>query len=143
MTLNDTIIDNIKAIRDARYSLQRMDNPSEDVHLHAVKQNGRFIRFIKNPSEAVQLAAINNTPWATAFIEQPTIRVQECVIQKSCQYITEIQNPDPSIIKLALTNQRLIDNSYTYDFAVNKLFKDNAILMKKWLRYGEAMRDQQ
>jgi hypothetical protein len=30
-----------------------------------------------------------------------------------------------------------------YDDLVKKLFPDNAILMKKWLRYGEAMRNQE
>jgi hypothetical protein len=32
---------------------------------------------------------------------------------------------------------------YPYDVAVQLLFADNNILMKKWLRYGEAMRKQQ
>jgi hypothetical protein len=116
---------------------------TEEQQIAAVRQNEHAIKFIKNPSEVVQLAAVGNNGYIVLCIQNPTLAVQLKAVENDGGPIYYIQNPFPSVIKAALTNQRLIDNSRMYDLAVNKLFKDNAILMKKWLRYGEAMRTQQ
>ena len=42
-------------------TIDYIDNPSEEVQLAAVNQNGYAIYYIKNPSEAVKLAAKNKT----------------------------------------------------------------------------------
>jgi hypothetical protein len=52
-----------------------------------------------------------------------------------------IENPPPHLIKIALTQTNLINWPARYEEMVNKLFRNNTLLMKKWLRYGETMRD--
>jgi hypothetical protein len=54
--------------------------------------------------------------------------------------IQYIKNPNQLVIKTALMNQQFINNQPVYEAYVKNLFENNAMLMKKWLRYGEAMR---
>jgi hypothetical protein len=91
---------------------------SERDQLKAVTKNGFVIEYIKNPSEAVQIAAINKAKYVIAYINNPT----------------------QDVIKIALTNQELIDNHAYYERVIKRLFADNVLLMKKWIRYGEVMR---
>jgi hypothetical protein len=104
-------------------AIEHIKNPSEVVQLAAVKQTGlAMYHIIKKgivPSEAVQLAAVNQSLWALSFIKSPS----------------------QVVIKAALTNPLFIDDQTYYENAVGVLFADNALLMKKWLRYGEAMRN--
>ena len=48
------------------YALQWIYNPSEEVQLVAVKQNGLSIQWIKNPSEDVQIVALEKA-WNNRF----------------------------------------------------------------------------
>ncbi len=77
------------------------------------------VKYIKNPSEAVQLAVIKEYIWA----------------------FLRINNPTPLVIKTALTNPILIGDERAFKQAVTAVFSNNALLMKKWLRYGETMRE--
>jgi hypothetical protein len=96
--------------------------PSESVQLAAVRRNGYLVGTIPSPSEAVQLAAVNSSPAA----------------------ITSIKGiPSTTAIKLALTNANFISWEIEYNDTVKELFKDNNLLMQKWLRYGETVRNQQ
>ncbi|MCK9369670.1 hypothetical protein M0R04_07160 [Candidatus Dojkabacteria bacterium] len=80
---------------------------------------GYKISSIKNPSEAVQLAAINLNAWNITYINRPT----------------------HTVIKLALSNLCTYSNNKDgYDMLVTKLFKDNTLLARKWIRYGNTMR---
>jgi hypothetical protein len=115
----------IAMVRRNGWDIERIINPSEAVQLAAVNQSGHSIRFIIKggiiPSEAVQLASVNQNVWA----------------------FLNINRPSPQVIKTALTNQRFIKDSNAYEQQVKKLFANNALLMNKWLRYGETMRNQQ
>ncbi len=114
---------------------------TEEEQLSYVSRCGGFIRFIENPSEAVQLAAVNKDGSAIQDIENPHESVQMMAIQKGAWVICSIDCPSPKAIKTALTTQSFINNSYDYDRTVKKIFADNALLMKKWLRYSESMRE--
>ncbi len=64
-------------------------------------------------------------------------------IKKQPKYITYfIPNPTTEMIKYALTNPSVIEDKQFYESTVRKLFANNTLLMKKWIRYGEAMRSQ-
>jgi hypothetical protein len=115
-------------------------NPSEVVQLTAVKQNGYAIKFIKNPSEVVQLAAVGNNGYAIRHIKNPSEAVQLAAIGNNKLALRWVINPTQLAIRTTLTDQRLIDDYMFYEDVVKKLFKDNSLLMNKWLRYGKAMR---
>ncbi len=65
---------------------------------------------------------------------------QLAAVKQDGRAIRYIDNPSMEVIKIALTNQTLIDDVYTYNNQVKRLFANNALLMNKWLRYGENMR---
>ena len=48
----------LAAVKQNRYYIQYIHNPSEAVQLEAVKEDGNSIEYIQNPSEVVQLEAI-------------------------------------------------------------------------------------
>ena len=60
---------------DGRCAIEYIKNPSEEVKLAAVKQNGCAIKYIENPSEKVQLAAVNQDRTAFHYIKNPTPKV--------------------------------------------------------------------
>jgi hypothetical protein len=74
---------------------------------------------------------------------QPPESVQLIAVRKAGHLIIHIENPSPSVIRAALQEPHFVQWTDSYNRAVKNLFKDNAILMKKWIRYGENMRNQQ
>jgi hypothetical protein len=115
---------------------------SEKQQIAMVRKTTAGIKKIKNPSEAVQLASLKSYGWCNLkYIENPTEAVQLTAVSYSGYAIMYIENPPPNLIKIALTQTNLINSPPKYEEVVNKLFRNNTLLMKKWLRYGEAMRD--
>jgi hypothetical protein len=100
------------------------------------------IRFIISPSEAVQLAAVQQAGYAIKYIRNPSDAVQLAAVRQSRYAVYYIDTPSALLIKTALQTPILINDQYWYKKTVKKLFDGNAILTKKWLRYGEAMRSQ-
>ncbi len=92
---------------------------NEKEALEAVKHWGPAIQFMENPSEAVKLAAVQNNSYALKFID----------------------NPSQLILLTALKDQRFINQQFDYDRFIKKHFANNTLLMKKWLRYGQVMRE--
>ncbi len=101
------------------YAIVYIDNPSEVVQTAAVNQNGYVLHHIKNPSEAVRLAAVRQYGGAIYYINNPT--KQE--------------------IKIALTDQKFIVFRATYEQIIKRIFANNALMMRKWIRYGKNMRN--
>ena len=79
-------------------------NPSEKVQLVAVEENGSAIRYIKNPSERVQLAVVKNDGNAIRFIKNPSEEVQLAAVEKDGYAIRFIKNPSEEV-QLAAVNQ--------------------------------------
>lgn len=56
--------------------------------------------------------------------------------------IVHIDNPSPDMIKAALTEPMFVDQEpELYSQIVHKYFKGNSIMINKWLRYAQNMRD--
>jgi hypothetical protein len=148
------------------HSIKHIKNPSEELQLAAVKQSGNALEYIENPSETVQLVAVRQNGWAVHYITNPSETVQKMAIWPDIYAIKSIKNPTPSVqmevvramsraiefidnpteeaIKTAFTDEKFIKDSPTsYEVQVKRVFKGNTLLMKKWLRYGEAMRNQE
>ena len=58
-----------------------IENPSIELQLAAVQQNGSAIQYIENPSEEVQLAAVQQNPHSIQYISNPSIEVQLAAVQ--------------------------------------------------------------
>jgi hypothetical protein len=72
-------------------------DPSEKVHLEAVRQNVRAIRFIKDPSETVQLEAVRWNGYALRYIKDPSEKVQlEAVRWNGCA-LRYIKDPSEKV----------------------------------------------
>ena len=56
--------------------IQYIKNPSEEVKMAAVKQDGWAIQYIKNPSEAMQMTAVQQNSWAIQYIKNPSEEVK-------------------------------------------------------------------
>jgi hypothetical protein len=115
---------------------------SEKAQIDFVRSYGENIGKIDNPSEAVQLAAVNNYGPAIAYIKNPSEGVQLAAISQQGYLIKYINNPTQTVLLTVLKDLRFINNQGIYEKAVRRLFANNTLLMKKWLRYGEAMREQ-
>ncbi|MCK9369601.1 hypothetical protein M0R04_06810 [Candidatus Dojkabacteria bacterium] len=111
----------IDFVRSESFNIEKIDNPSEVVQLSAVKQHPFAIRYIKNPSEDAQLAAVNKYAWTIHYIKNPTTKV----------------------LLTTLKDLKFIKDEEEYNGFIKQYFANNKLLMKKWLRYGEAMRGQE
>jgi glutaredoxin 2 len=59
---------NRELIRSDSYSIQNIENPSEDIQLFATSRNGFSIQYIENPSEVVQLNATSEDGLSLKYI---------------------------------------------------------------------------
>src|SRR5574344_1845703 len=62
--------------KNSSNKLKFIKNPSEEVQLEAVKQNGLAIQYIVNPSEEVQLEAVKQNGLAIQYIDNPSEEAQ-------------------------------------------------------------------
>jgi hypothetical protein len=73
------------------------------------------------------------------FITDP-VKVAAC--KSEGVNILHINNPTPDMVKAALTEPMFIDQEpELYEQFVKKHFKSNSIMMNKWLRYAENVRN--
>ena len=115
-----------------------INDMSEEVQLAAVKGYGDAIRFIKNPSPEVQLAAVKQDAYAIQFIKNPSQEVQLAAVSQSGQAIEYIKNPSHELITLP----SVIKIKDLYDNLIKNIYPNNNLLIKKWIRYGDTMREE-
>jgi hypothetical protein len=153
-------IANKKNQKSATSMLVKHGQLSNDEVSAAIKASPDVILQMKTPTpEQVELA-LNTAPRLLRAFVQKRFPISEPKLMDALKpnpsllHDLVIYSPHlitPDMIKLALTNQSFIDmkpsywsvsDSYPYDTTVKLLFKNNNILTKKWLRYGETMRNQ-
>jgi hypothetical protein len=78
-------------------SLVLNQNPSPELQMAAVQQNGRAIRYIKNPSPKVQMAAVQQYGESIRHIKNPSPEVQMAAVQRDGEAIRYIKNPSPEM----------------------------------------------
>lgn len=68
--------------------------------------------------------------------------LQQSIIDQNIYYILWlITPPDPDVLKQCLMSDRFIINYRDgYETLVKRQFKDNSVLLNKWLRYAENVR---
>lgn len=63
-------------------------------------------------------------------------------VKENAMSLALITNPTPEMVKIGLTDEEFInDYPEEYERTVRNIFKNNTILMNKWLRYAENMRN--
>src|SRR5690554_356835 len=82
--------DNVEQIDSTQYTIYQLlelvkqdctiikfiKEPSEEIQLAAVNQNGFAIQYITDPSEEVQLEAVTNVGMSIQCIKNPTIKAK-------------------------------------------------------------------
>ncbi|MCK9369656.1 hypothetical protein M0R04_07090 [Candidatus Dojkabacteria bacterium] len=116
---------------------------SEKEQIDLVTKDGLSIRHIEHPSLAVQMAAINQYSWAIRYIKNPSEAIQLTAVAIAAWVVRYIDNPTTKVLLTALKDLKFIKDEEEYNGFVKKYFANNTLLMKKWLRYGEAMRGQE
>ena len=114
-----------------------LNNRSDEEQLAAVNQWCGAIEYIKNPSPEVQLAAVKQRGLAIEYIKNPSPEVQLAAVKKSGDAILLINNPSHELITLP----SVIKIKDLYDNLIKKLYANNNLLIKKWIRYGDTMRE--
>ncbi len=135
-----TEAEQIAFVQEDGFNIEYINDPSESVQMAAVNQNGYSIQCIKNPSEAVQLVAVKNNGWSIRHIKNPSEAVQLAAVNENGWVLEDITKPPPQLIKIALQRLALSGYEQRYRDLVKKVFANNALLMRKWLRYDETMR---
>lgn len=108
--------DKLQYIKGDGLRISEFTRVTEDMWIEAVKQYGYLIMYNFNPSEEVQLIAVKDSP----------------------HVIKHIRNPSPAVAKLVLTDAFFIKRSTNeYIEFVKKYFKNNTLLMNKWIRYAK------
>ena len=125
-------------LRDIFENNTGLNNRSDEEQLAAVKQWGDAIQYIKNPSPAVQLAAVKQDVYAIRWIENPSPEVQLAAVNQNGDAIQYIENPPHEWITLP----SIIRNKDLYDAMIKKIYANNNLLIKKWIRYGDTMREE-
>jgi hypothetical protein len=130
--------------------LDQIDHPSEAVQQLAVQQDsaaiGSIIEKGITPSETVQqLSAKLDGPSAVETLVRWNIPISNEVISIALKQdgmtIAHIPNPSSSMIFAALTSESMLRYYKTqYDHVVRHLFPNSAIMVSKWIRFGDTTR---
>jgi hypothetical protein len=97
----DTLIKSAERNRD---NIQHIKNPTLELQMDAVKEDGGNIRYIENPTPELQMAAVKELPFNIRHIKNPTLEVQMYVVEKEPRYIRHIKNPNEKVKQYLLGN---------------------------------------
>ena len=103
--------DLIKELKNNIRLIHFIKNPSEQIQLTAVSQNGLSIVLFENPSEKVQIAAIENNPIAIRYIEKPNQDIQLEAITRNHHVCNLINGMTKQTKRLALNIEKQIKKS--------------------------------
>jgi hypothetical protein len=131
-----------KVIRLTEQTISKKPHSEEEM-IRIVTRDWRGISTILNPSEAVQLAAVCDNGFSIQFIKNPPETVQLAAVSRVGSAIKYIKNPSQLVLTTALKQKRFMRSEPYYEDFVREYFKDNQLLIKKWLRYRDTMRDQE
>ncbi|MCK9369673.1 hypothetical protein M0R04_07175 [Candidatus Dojkabacteria bacterium] len=145
------------AVRSNGRAIGYVDNPTEEQMIRAVSRASQAIHNIIKPynkkltpgvlTPAVLAAANKKNPRSSTAVlaKHNMLDLEElkAAITTNPYVILQIKKPTPEVIKIVLTSQNIINMERLYDKFLRKHLGNNALLTKKWLRYGETMRNQE
>lgn len=89
--------DQLVEVKRYKYAIEYLKDPSEEVKLAAVEQEGDLIVHIENPSEKVQLIAVKQRGYVIRHIKNPSVKVQLTAVKRHGCAITHIKNPSREV----------------------------------------------
>jgi hypothetical protein len=91
--------DDLKSLKNNPSKLKNIENPSEEIQLEAVRQDGFAIKYLKgkNPSEKVQMEAVKQEPRAIGHIKNPSEGIQMEALKKDRFSMNFITNPSEKV----------------------------------------------
>lgn len=109
------------------------DDLSDEQKLNILKKSPQFFNYIKRPSEQLLLKFLKGRPeWVVDLYHRGD------TIPKSVLMLTLSSN---KFILNRLKYQFDPIPVFPYDEFVKEYFKNNEVLMRKWLRYAQNVRD--
>lgn len=96
-------------------------------------------RNVNIPADVLQLA-VKKLPANITQIPNPPENLKLVAVSKNGELIKRLPNPSTELLNAALTEPKFIKNEKSYTKFVKMYFKDNALLMNKWLRYANNIR---
>jgi hypothetical protein len=138
-----TELSDLELILLTPYYIVNVYEPSEELQFVAVQQNPEILGILDNPSRSVQKFALNrSTGYIIKYIKDPDEELQLLALQHSSGPIVYIQNPTKRVTDQVLRDEDFIITSpHQYKDFVSRIFKDNSILINKWIRYCDNVRD--
>jgi hypothetical protein len=144
---NATEQEQLKAIQENPAAIHNLKNPTREMQKIAIEKKPTVIVALKRGTrfdEDMLMLAVSLNGFVISNIENPSEELQLAAVTNHIGAIESIAHPTTAVIKLALTNENNFYHEQRYhafQHNVKRIFADNAVLMKKWLRYGETRLD--
>lgn len=96
-----------------------------------------------NMTEPQMIAAVKEDPDNIMHMSNATPKVMMAAVKTYGGTLRNfwMEKPSKEIVNAALTEPSFVSNARDYNNLVKDMFADNGILMNKWIRYGQNMRD--
>lgn len=127
--------------------IRHIDNPSEEMMLAAVKQNGMAIQHILPASQTdeIKMAAIKNNPYCIGFVYEPSLTMwEEAVkfeydeddknIDKHPVHLIKDSNIKETVARISLYTSFIDSNPYAFSYIIKDISseKDKNIEVLTW-----------
>ena len=128
----------------------------EDAKIAGVHKYGHAISYLKDPpSEAVQIAAVTATSsYKGAYysiigpqsrfpaITDPSYNVRRAALLKYPPNIKYMMKSPIDFFEKLSKDPDVIQRKQLYDTIIKNIYPNNNLLIKKWIRYGDTMREE-
>lgn len=124
------------------FYIANIGNPLPELQLAAVKQNPEVLRVIQNPDRSVIQYALAANGFTIKYVKDPDEELQLLAIDLTSGPIMYIKTPTKIVIDQVLRDDDFIISSpNAYKNFVARIFKDKSILINKWIRYCDNVRE--
>ena len=130
--------------------IRHIDNPSEEMMLAAVKQNGMAIQYIlpMKQTEEIKWTAIKNNPYCLEFVYEPSLTMwEEAVkfeyddddenIEKHPVHLIKNSNIKETVVRISLYTSFIDSNPYAFPHIIKDISseKDKNIEVLTWRHF--------
>lgn len=87
----------IEKLKENPWSIEHIENPTEEMCLYVVSKAWNALKYIKEPSCDVIKKAIESKGWAIQFVKDPSLELQKLAVEKDYDSIKYIKNPTTEV----------------------------------------------
>ena len=92
----------LKQVKENPMLLEKIENPSDDIIMAAVKKNGNVIKFIKNQSFEMRKIAIESNPLSVQYMDDLEEELQVLAVKLLWNSLKYIKNPSYKVLEEAV-----------------------------------------